>query len=219
MKTITLFVLALVAVGCLQQDDSSTDEQAVCRDDPDTCPGGHPYTPKQETIDEANGLAASQLPEVPISQTAPICVGNSSYTSCRATVNFALFRFEAQCTATATSLTCEYRLCTSAGCGPWTAAFAPPTARMAETDLCNENPDTCPGGHAFTSSKEMTSDYVADNYDVVSDVGCNSLGSAPNNTRAVHCYASAGSLRVDCYFFWKPDGSLDDWYCYPGPNL
>jgi len=78
MKSLVI-ILSICAGACASQVEQS--EQAICQDDPDTCPGGHPITLRQQTELEGrsfaaqNGLTITGTPAITCSSDGRHCSG------------------------------------------------------------------------------------------------------------------------------------------------
>lgn len=90
MKKILFGLLVALAVfaGCVAAPQTSVQEQAICRDDPDRCPGGHPITNQQYTINDVydtagyNSLTVTTTPAAYCDATschASASLGGSSF--------------------------------------------------------------------------------------------------------------------------------------------
>jgi len=98
MKSIAL-VTVMILAGCIAEVPTSTAEQDICRDDPDTCPGGHAFTALQEaTIDyvNANYPTASPAP----TPSDAWCSTVAGRDRCHISVSLPLFGILVQVTCT-----------------------------------------------------------------------------------------------------------------------
>ncbi len=112
---------------------TSVVDSDLCQIDIDDCPGWPITVVRSWTLDNAEQVKAAQWPQVALSQTQPLCAGNSSSTWCGLTINFTGFRIETKCTAQGEPgdnepITCQSRTCAGRDCGPWTSPSLVPIA-------------------------------------------------------------------------------------------
>lgn len=169
--------LGISMFACVAQPEPvASTQQNVCQDDPDTCPGGHPITLRQQTEVEGRSYAAQH--GYTITGTPSISC-NSNGRQCRGSFYLtpSQYVFTACDSAPSGQQCCSSSLCTNdsngntTGCTGETpqtcsagnlveqsAAAAPPP----ETNICRDDSDRCPGGHPLTPQQmhDLTDDYA-----------------------------------------------------------
>jgi hypothetical protein len=107
-KTMTVLLCALIGcVGCLDAPpDTDTAEQAICNPNPDTCPGGHPITPKQYTINDLKRWGRNRGFYV-----SPTPVASCNAISCSASVGTGTQQFNTTCFDFTAVAWCEHQEC------------------------------------------------------------------------------------------------------------
>lgn len=122
MKLKAILLLAIAA--CDPTPDIDQTWQEICNPNPDTCPGGHPITPKQFTINDAKRLAPLL--------GYPTVVQNASCNaiSCRASVGTEYQQFVATCYDFTAVAWCDHQTCSretdSDGNDSWVCNDTPP---------------------------------------------------------------------------------------------
>jgi hypothetical protein len=161
----TIIAMAFLA-GCVapaQPEPSPTsDESQLCKIG-DDCPNWPIQPVKDATLRTANNATAGQTV---VSRGPLLCSGDSTQTTCGISVELSNVRIDARCHQQVDDggIWCESRVCSSSGCSEWMTTSARYLRRVSTTDyagtqqyltvepldavqsdLCNLNPNTCPG--------------------------------------------------------------------------
>lgn len=193
-------ILACMAglVACVDAPETASQDQTVCQDDPDTCPGGHPITLRVRTALEKDDWIASHPSDSVSALTEVHCgkVGNKQ----RCHLRIELYYYWV-------NITCDQLSDGSQWCTTETGYF--PVPGFADPQLCKVDPDRCPNLPSFvrqTTLSEARSHHDASPTPTDHDVACHINSTSGREQCAILVYLPGALIEVVCDA--QPDGSV-----------